>query len=116
MRHHNVNRKFGRETDQRRALLRSLTEGLLTHGRITTTEAKAKELRPYIEKLITTGRKGTLASTRFLIAQLGTVARAMKLTRDVAPKYTERKGGYTRIIKLPKRTIDGSPMALIEFV
>ena len=116
MRHANHNRKFGRETDQRRALLRSLAEGLLQHGKITTTEAKAKELRPYVEKLITKGRVGSPAALRFCISQLGTTARALTLVQKVAPKYKERAGGYTRIIKLPKRLVDGSPMALIELV
>lgn len=116
MRHHNANRKFGRERGLRRALLRSLAEALIKHGRITTTEAKAKELRPYIEKLVTTARRGTLASQRRVIARLGTATRAHKLVKEIAPKYQERPGGYTRIIKLPPRRSDSSPMAVIEFV
>jgi large subunit ribosomal protein L17 len=116
MRHHNANRKFGRETDGRRALLRSLAEGLILKGRITTTEAKAKELRPFVEKLVTKARQNTLASRRLVISRLGTEARAKKLVAEVAPRYVERAGGYTRIIKLPPRKSDGSKMAIIEFV
>ncbi len=116
MRHHNANRKFGRKTDERRALLRSLAEGLMGHGKIMTTEAKAKELRPYVEKLITVGRKATVTATRYLISELGSVARARKLQNDVAPKYKDRAGGYTRIVKVPRRIVDGSKMAIIELV
>lgn len=116
MRHHNSVRKFGRPTDARRALLRSLAEGLIKNGRIKTTVAKAKALRPFVEKLITKARLGTLAARRSLISVLGTDARAKKLYDDVAPKYKNRAGGYTRIVKLPNRPTDGSPMAVIELV
>jgi large subunit ribosomal protein L17 len=116
MRHGNQNRKFGRETGQRRALLRSLAESLIQKGRIETTEAKAKELRPYVEKLVTMARKGTLASRRGVISRLGTEPRAQALLTTIAPRYAERAGGYTRIIKLPPRKSDGSKMAIIEFV
>jgi large subunit ribosomal protein L17 len=116
MRHHNTNRKFGRETDQRRALLRSLAEGLLQHGKMTTTEARAKELRPFIEKLITTGRKDTISARRLLASRLGNSQRMKTLVGTVAPRYKDTPGGYTRITKLPRRSSDGSQMALIEFV
>ncbi len=116
MRHHNANRKLGRERNQRLALLRSLAESLIEKGRIRTTEAKAKELRPFVEKLVTTARRGDLASKRLVIARLGTVARAKKLIDDLAPTYVNRAGGYTRIVKLPPRRSDGSKMAVIEFV
>lgn len=116
MRHHDANRKFGRETGQRRAFLRSLAEALIMRGKITTTEARAKELRPYVEKLVTIGRRGTLASRRLVVSRLGTAARAKKLCDEVAPKYKGRNGGYTRITKLPRRLADGSKMAVIEFV
>lgn len=115
MRHGNHNRKFGRESGQRRALLNSLTENLLKHGRIETSEAKAKELRPVVEKLITRARVDTLANRRLLISRLGTEARVKKLMA-VAPKYADRKGGYTRIVKLPRRLSDGSPQAIIELL
>lgn len=116
MRHHNANRKFGRETNQRSALLRSLAEGLITHGQIETTEARAKELRPFVEKLITSARVNTLANRRALISRLGTIARVKKLMTEVAPKYVDRKGGYTRIVKLPRQKSNSGRRALIQFV
>lgn len=116
MRHSNSVRKFGRKNDERRALLRSLAEGLFKHGKIKTTGAKAKELRPFAEKLITQARTGTLASRRLVISRLGTEQRAKQLFDEVAPKYKDRNGGYTRIVKLPNRTGDGSPMSIIELV
>ncbi len=116
MRHHNVVRKFGRKSGQRKALLRSLAENLVTHGKIVTTEAKAKELRPFMEKLVTRGRSESLASRRLLISRLGSAATVKKMVDEISKKYTERKGGYTRIVKLGQRKGDASPMALIEFV
>ncbi|MDO8493524.1 MAG: 50S ribosomal protein L17 [bacterium] len=116
MRHHNSVRKLSRETGQRKALLRSLAESLVIHGKIKTTEAKAKELRPFIEKLVTKGKDGTLASRRILISRLGSPEVVKKMVDEIAKKYTERKGGYTRILKLGTRGGDASPMALIEFV
>ena len=116
MRHGNHNRKFGRPKNQRLALMRSLAEGLIMRGRIKTSEAKAKELRPFVEKLITRARVKTLANHRLLVSRLGTVARAKRLIDVVAPKYLDRAGGYTRIVKLPKRESDSSRQALIELV
>ncbi len=116
MRHHNVVRKFGRKTDQRKALLRSLAENLVAHGKVVTTEAKAKELRPFIEKLVTKGKKADLSSRRIIGSKLGTPSAVKKLTDEISKKYGERKGGYTRIVKLGNRGGDASPMALIEFV
>jgi large subunit ribosomal protein L17 len=116
MRHHNNVRKFGRKTDERKALLRSLAEGLISHGKITTTEAKAKELRPYIEKLITKAKTDSVASRRLVVSRLGTKARADDLFTKIAGRYTDRPGGYTRIIKLPARKSDAAPMAVIELV
>jgi large subunit ribosomal protein L17 len=115
MRHHNANRKFGLKTAQRNALLKSLALNLITREKIQTTEAKAKELRPFVEKLITRSREGSVANRRFLITQVGTHG-AKKLIDTIGPKFMDRKGGYTRIIKLPRRVSDGSPMAQIEFV
>lgn len=115
MRHHNSNRKFGLTVNKRNALLKSLARSLVLKEKIRTTEAKAKELRPYVEKLVTEGMKGTLASKRSLAARLG--AEGGKKVADVlSPKYKDRKGGYTRIVKLGIRTNDASPMAQIEFV
>ncbi len=116
MRHHNTNRKFGRTRNQRAALLRSLALSLIKHGKITTTEAKAKELRPFIEKMVTKGKGETISARRLLVARLGSETGGSALIKDIAPRYKERAGGYTRIVKLPKRTTDASPMALIEFV
>lgn len=116
MRHHNRHRKFGREIGPRRALLRSLAVSLIEHGKIKTTEAKAKTLRPLVEKLVTRARGAKLADQRLLAARLGAVKAMRKLTREIAPRYLARPGGYTRISKLPRRTSDGSRMAIIEFV
>lgn len=115
MRHHNANRKFGRPARQRKALLRSLARSLVIHERIETTEAKAKEIRPFVEKLVTKGKKGTLASQRAIVAEIGPRA-AKKTVEALKERYGSRNGGYTRIVKLPRRMSDGSPMAIIEFV
>lgn len=116
MRHHDKNRKFGRKTDVRRAFLRSIAEALIKNGKITTTEARAREIRPYVEKLVTRAKNDTVAARRIVASKLGTAQRAEKLFTEIAPKYKERAGGYTRIIKLPTRGGDGSRMAMIEFV
>jgi large subunit ribosomal protein L17 len=116
MRHHDNIRKFGRERGQRLALLKSLALALVTRKKITTTEAKAKELRPFVEKLVTKAKTNTLASRRILISRLGTIAGAKELLDILAPKYEKRSGGYTRIVKLARRLSDGSAMAVIEFV
>lgn len=116
MRHGNANRKFGRKTGQRRALLRSLANSLLRDGKIRTTEAKAKELRPFVEKLVTTARKNTLAARRLVIGRLGSEAQVGELMKTIAPRYEKRQGGYTRITKLAPRKSDSAKMAIIEFV
>lgn len=115
MRHHNANRKFGREKNQRVALMRSLAYSLTLKGKIKTTEPKAKELRPFMEKLITLGKKQTLASRRVLESRVGPQA-AQKISKDLAKTYKGRNGGYTRITKMTPRISDGSKMAVIEFV
>lgn len=117
MKHHKANRKFNRTAGQRGALLKGLAESLVTHGKIETTEAKAKELRPKIEKLVTKAKNPTLAVRRQLLASFYNHTEAVeKLIADIAPKYADRKGGYTRIIKLTPRAGDASKMAIIEFV
>lgn len=95
--------------------MRSLAAALIAHGRIETTEAKAKALRPYIEKMITSARAPSLSTTRLLASRLS-AASAKKLIAEIAPRYAARAGGYTRIRKLVARSSDGAPMAMIEFL
>lgn len=117
MRHHSNVRKFGRTKSQRQALLKGLMLALIAHGRIETTEAKAKELRPMIEKMITKANVGTLASRRLVTSRLyNLTAEAKNLIDNIAPKYKGKPGGYTRITKLPRRAGDASKMAVIEFI
>ena len=117
MRHHDANRTFGREKNGRTALLKGLAASLITHERILTTEAKAKELRPRIEKMVTKAKAPTLANRRNLLAGFyNNESVVSKLIDTVAPRYEKRAGGYTRIVKLVQRKSDGSPMAVIEFV
>lgn len=116
MRHSSNVRKFGREKTQRHALMRSLVRNLIRDMRIKTTAAKAKELRPFVEKLVTRAKTATVASRRLLVSNIQGQTEVKKLIEVVAPKYSDRKGGYTRIIKLPNRDLDGSPMSMIEFV
>ncbi len=120
MRHHNKNRKFGRESGVRRAFIRSLVRSLVMQGRVTMTEPRAKEIRPIVEKMITRARRAdvnNVATIRTLVSDMGgQLDVATKLIKEIAPKYMDRNGGYTRILKLPGRLSDGSPMAIIEFV
>ena len=117
MKHHKSGRKLGRVTKQRTSLLRSLATSLILKEKIKTTEAKAKEVRPFIEKIITKGKDGTLASRRVVISRLGGAEGAAKKVFDViAPKYKDRDGGYTRVVKMMSRSGDASKMAVIEFV
>ncbi|MCC6934283.1 MAG: 50S ribosomal protein L17 [Candidatus Yanofskybacteria bacterium] len=109
------NRQFGREFQQRKAFLKSLLTALVSHGKIRTTVARAKSLKPAADKLVTQAKRGTLASRRLLLRSVGSAA-ATALTKDIAPKFASRAGGYTRIVKLGQRSSDGSPMAIIEFV
>jgi len=108
-------RKFSRERDQRKALLRNLSAELFMHERIKTTEAKAKELKSYAEKFITKAKKGDLSSRRHLLRFFSKPI-VKKLVDEIAPRYKERAGGYTRVIKLGPRKSDGAKMALIELV
>ena len=110
------NRKLGRTTGQRRALMRHLTTALIRHGRIETTEQKAKELRSTAEKMITLGKQGDLASRRLALAYIMDETVVKSLFDDVAPKYKDRNGGYTRIIKNAPRKGDAAMMCYIELV
>lgn len=108
-------RTLGRERNQRRALLKSLASSLVKSRKIKTTLAKAKELRPFVDKFVTLSKKGDLNSTRLISAKLGKDS-ALILVKEIALNYKDRKGGYTRIIKLNPRKSDGALMAQIEFV
>ncbi len=109
-------RKFHREKNQRVALMRSLAANLIMRGKIKTTEEKAKELRPFVEKLVTKARENTLPARRILISRLHEPKVAAYLLETVAPKFKTRSGGYTRIVKLGNRAGDAGAMALISFV
>jgi large subunit ribosomal protein L17 len=115
MRHHNANRKFGRVTKVRKALVNSLARSLVLHGKIETTEAKAKELRPFVEKLVTRGKTATIPARRIIGTKIGPAA-AKILIDTLSKKYADQKGGYTRIIKSKRRMSDGSKMAIISFI
>lgn len=115
-RHGYIGRKFGRERDQREALIKSLAESLVIHESIETTLPKAKEVRPYVEKLITKAKKGDLASRRSVIAGLMTIDSAHKLVDDIAPKLAKRQSGYLRIERTALRRGDNAQMARISFV
>lgn len=117
MRHSNKNRTLGRGKDQRTALLRGLSVSLIRDGRITTTLAKAKELQPRIERLVTHAKKDTVASRRVVASRLGEPSDTIikKFFTTIAPKFVTRNGGYTRVIKLG-RMPSGRDEAVIEFV
>lgn len=108
--------KFSRPTNQRRALLRSLATAILKNERVTTTEARAKAARPVVEKMITLGKRGDLHARRQALAYLLEEDVVTKLFAEIAPRYTERAGGYTRIYKAAPRRGDGAPQAIIELV
>lgn len=116
MRHSNKNKKFGRETGQRAALMRSLLRSLFIKSSITTTQARAKALRPMAERLITRAKNPTLATHRIIVARMGGDARAAKKIETVAETFKARAGGYLRIVKQGPRKGDGSQMAVIGFV
>jgi len=116
MRHRVAGRKFNRDSAQRKALLRGLATELFKHGKIQTTEAKAKSLRPVAEKLITLAKRGDLHARRQVAAKLYNPAVLQKLFGEIAEQYQDRNGGYTRIYKLGPRQGDAAPMALIELV
>lgn len=117
MRHHNNKRKFGRTMSERNALISSLARNLIVREKMKTTLIKAKELRPFVEKLVTKAKKDTIANRRLVVVKLdGNKRDTEKLFKVIAPKYTDRAGGYTRILKLGVRKSDSAEMAQIEFV
>lgn len=107
-------RKFGRKNKQRKALQKSLATALIDHGKIKTTSAKAKSLSSFADKLVTKAKKKDLASTKELLKTLHPKI-VKKLTNEIAPRFADRNGGYTRIIRLGQRKSDGAEMSLIEF-
>lgn len=109
-------RKLGLPTDQRKAMLRNLVTSLLKHGKIETTETRAKETRSIAEKMITLGKRGDLHARRQVLAYVMDETVVNNLFTDLAPKYAERNGGYTRIIKIGPRKGDAAEMAFIELV
>ncbi len=116
MRHRKAGRSLRRTSEQRLALLRNLATSLIETGAIETTEAKAKELRPFVEKLITKARTGTLHARRLAGIHVQKRAAADKLFKEIGPKNAKRAGGYTRILKTGHRKGDGAEMARIELV
>ena len=116
MRHRVGGRKLQRTSSHRTAMFRNMAAALIKHEQITTTLAKAKELRPYVEKLITLAKKGGLSNRRLAHARLMDDVQLVKLFDVLAERYADRNGGYTRVIKAGIRASDAAPMAVIEFV
>jgi large subunit ribosomal protein L17 len=116
MRHARAGKKLGRDSAHRRALYANLTGALIEHGRIKTTEAKAKAVKPLAEQMITLGRRGDLAARRQAIAKLRSKDVVHKLFSEVAPRFADRPGGYSRIVKLGPRQGDAADMVYLELV
>lgn len=116
MRHLKKGRKLGSDASHTTAMLRSLARALFTSERIKTTEARAKEVRPLVDKIITWGKKGDVHSRRLAMAELGDRELVHKIFADIAPRFAEREGGYTRILKLGPRKGDAAPMVIMELV
>ena len=116
MRHRKAGRSLRRTSEQRLALLRNLATSLIESGAIETTEAKAKELRPFVEKLITKAKSGTLHARRLAVRHVQKREAADKLFQEIGPRYATRSGGYTRILKTGHRHGDGAEMARIELI
>jgi large subunit ribosomal protein L17 len=116
VRHHRSGKKLGRDSAHRKALYSNLTGSLIEYGRIKTTVAKAKAVRPIAEKMITLGRRGDLAARRQALAYLRSNDIVHILFAEVAPRFTDRPGGYTRIVKVGPRAGDAAEMAYLEFV
>jgi len=116
VRHHRSGRKLGRDASHRKALYANLAGAVIEHGRIRTTEAKAKEVRPIVEKMISLGKRGDLHAHRQAVAFLRSKSIAHTLFSEVAPRFADRPGGYTRVVKLGPRQGDAAPMAYLELV
>jgi len=116
MRHGNSGRKLNRTASHRRAMFRNMADALIKHEQIITTLPKAKELRPVVDKLITLGKRGDLHARRLAAGQMNDEAMVKKLFDVLGPRYAERNGGYTRVLKAGFRHGDGAPMAVIELV
>jgi large subunit ribosomal protein L17 len=116
MRHGYRGRRFNRTTEHRKAMFSNMAQALIKHEQIVTTLPKAKDLRPVVEKLVTLGKRGDLHARRQAMAQVKDVALVKKLFEVLGPRYKERNGGYTRVLKAGFRYGDSAPMAVIEFV
>src|SRR4051812_20455687 len=116
MRHGNAHRKFNRRSNQRTALFQHLASALIKHEQIITTLPKAKDLRPIVEKLVTLAKRGDLHARRQAIAQMRDIGMVKKLFEVLGPRYKDRDGGYTRVLKAGFRYGDSAPVAVIEFV
>ena len=116
MHHAKTHRRFNRRSDHRLAMLANLAASLIKHEQIMTTLPKAKDLRPVVEKLVTLGKRGGLHARRQAIAEMRDVAMVKKLFEVIGPRYKERNGGYTRVMKAGYRYGDSAPVAVIEFV
>jgi ribosomal protein L17 len=116
MRHGNAHRKLGRTTSHRLAMFRNMSASLIKHEQIKTTLPKAREIRPYMEKLITLAKHGGLSNRRLAHARLGDDEQLVKLFDILAARYADRQGGYVRIVKAGIRRSDATPMAIVEFV
>ena len=115
MRHAKTHRKFNRRSDHRRSMLANLAASLIKHEQIVTTLPKAKDLRPVVEKLVSLGKRGDLHARRQAIAQMRDLAMVKKLFEVIGPRYKERNGGYTRVVKFGVRRGDAAPLSIIEF-
>ena len=116
MRHGNAHRKLNRTAEHRRAMFANMAAALIKHEQITTTLPKAKDLRPIVEKLVTLGKRGDLHARRQAIAEIRDVDMVKKLFAVIGPRYKDRNGGYTRVLKAGFRYGDSAPVAVIEFV
>jgi large subunit ribosomal protein L17 len=116
MRHHRAGKKLGRDSAHRKALYSNLAGALIEHGRIKTTVAKAKAVKPFAEQMITLGKRGDLHARRLALAELRSQDVVHQLFADVAPRFADRPGGYTRIVKLGPRNGDAAEMVYLELV